>query len=599
MKRFIAVLLLAAAVLLTYAPALRNGFVWDDTALVLRDPLIRSWRLIPEGFNHFLFTDATASDFYRPLQRLVYTGAYASFAFRPAPYHLISILCHAAAAVALFFLAEALLSLFGIDLFRRRLIAVAAAMVWAIHPVHSAAVIYISGLADPLAALFGFLGLFLVVRSIETPAKQKLILLAGATLAFLLSALSKEYGLVFPLLALVLLVWRNRLADTVKLTAGIVIVATIYLSLRLPAEHIPPPVMHTPPPLLVRPIIISRAVAEYAGLAALPINLHMERDVESNPTGPSDASMSAAASRELQTLLGLVCIGLVVFWMIRAYRRNPAVFACLLLAISAYLPVSGLVTLNASVAEHWIYVPTAFLFLAGALQLTEFLRTKSKTIRFATAAILLLWVLFLGTRTFLRTFDWRNQRTFVERTIANGGDSARMLINLGSLEMNEGKLDDAAVHLHAALQKKPDQPLAVLNLAALAIKQNDFKLGRELLKKAADMPLVAAQAEEFRAVLEHKETGHIDFMRLRLASRTGASNWDIEKQYVKSLDAAGATNKAIAELQHRLQTEWYRADSWQVLAQLFAKSGQESAAKESLARAHAYDVHLPAADRNL
>ena len=56
-------LLTVAAV---YAPAALNGFVWDDTALVLRDPLIRSWRLIPEGFNHFLFVDATASDFYRP-----------------------------------------------------------------------------------------------------------------------------------------------------------------------------------------------------------------------------------------------------------------------------------------------------------------------------------------------------------------------------------------------------------------------------------------------------------------------------------------------------------------------------------------------------
>ena len=63
MKRSIAVLLILFAVVGTYAPAVRDGFVWDDTALILRDPLIRSWRLIPEGFNHFLFTDATASVF--------------------------------------------------------------------------------------------------------------------------------------------------------------------------------------------------------------------------------------------------------------------------------------------------------------------------------------------------------------------------------------------------------------------------------------------------------------------------------------------------------------------------------------------------------
>ncbi|MGI8436377.1 MAG: hypothetical protein ACR2NX_05670 [Chthoniobacterales bacterium] len=46
---------------------MRDGFVWGDTALVLRDPLIHSWRLIPESFQHFLFIDATASDFYRPV----------------------------------------------------------------------------------------------------------------------------------------------------------------------------------------------------------------------------------------------------------------------------------------------------------------------------------------------------------------------------------------------------------------------------------------------------------------------------------------------------------------------------------------------------
>jgi hypothetical protein len=35
-------------------------------------------------------------------------------------------------------------------------------------------------------------------------------------------------------------------------------------------------------------------------------------------------------------------------------------------------------------------------------------------------------------RTFLRTFDWRDQRTFsIPERMTDGGDSARMLINLG------------------------------------------------------------------------------------------------------------------------------------------------------------------------
>lgn len=589
--------MIGLAVTIAYAPAMRNGFVWDDTALILRDPLIRSWRLIPEGFNHFLFTDATASDFYRPVQRLVYTAEYAAFAFWPAPYHLTSVLCHAAAAVALFFLAEELLSIFSVEPNRRRWIATAAALVWVVHPVHSSAVVYISGRADPMAATFGFIGLFLLVRGTRTASTKSLLLLAGAAIALLLSALSKEAGLVFPVLAVAFLAIRKEWKEVLKASAVAVAVGVVYFSLRLPAEHIAPPTLRPPPPLLVRPIIVARGIAEYTGLMVLPLNLHMERDVESNPTGFGEASMRGLAQRELQTLLGIVIAGIMVYWMIRAYRRNPAVFTFLAMAAIAYLPVSGLMVLNASVAEHWIYLPTAFLFVAAALQLSEFLRNKSRGIRLAATTVLIVWFVFLGCRTFARTFDWKDQRTFLERTIAAGGDSARMLINLGSLELNEGKLEDAAIHLHAALQKKPDQPLAVINLATIALKQNDFKLAHELLKRATEMPLVEAQAHEYLAILDHKETGHIDFLRLRLASRTGTSNWGIEKRYVQALDGAGATPKAIDELQNCLRTEWYRAETWELLSELLAKVGKPDAAAEALAKAKAYDVHLAVKDR--
>ncbi|MBA2433051.1 MAG: hypothetical protein H0V56_13205 [Chthoniobacterales bacterium] len=80
-KKLLAFPILTVTVCGVYAPALHNGLVWDDTALVMRDPFIRSWRLIPEGFQHFLFADATASNFYRPLQRLSYTIDYAVFGF--------------------------------------------------------------------------------------------------------------------------------------------------------------------------------------------------------------------------------------------------------------------------------------------------------------------------------------------------------------------------------------------------------------------------------------------------------------------------------------------------------------------------------------
>src|SRR5205085_33587 len=86
-------------------------------------------------------------------------------------------------------------------------------------------------------------------------------------------------------------------------------VATSYLSLRLPAEHHSPPPIGTPAPASATPITMSRAVAEYAGLLILPLNLHMERDVRNSFGQDLYGNTSTAAARELQTLAGVIIAG--------------------------------------------------------------------------------------------------------------------------------------------------------------------------------------------------------------------------------------------------------------------------------------------------
>jgi tetratricopeptide (TPR) repeat protein len=425
-----------------------------------------------------------------------------------------------------------------------------------------------------------------------------LFLIAAATILFLLSALSKESGLIFPVLALALTALRKQWNQTWKIALVIAFVCASYFSLRLGAEHYPPPVLTPPAPPLVKPIVMSRAIAEYACLILLPLNLHMDRDVESHPSGLNEPSITASAWRELQTLLGIILAAAFAYWMFRARTRNFPVFVCLTLFVISYLPISDLVALNSTVAEHWLYLPGAFLFLAAILQILSLGRVQERAARsttaFAVSTALILWVVFLGARTFIRTFDWKDERTFFERTIAHGGDSARMLINLGALEMNEGKMEDSALHFHAALQKKPDQPFAMINLAAIALKQNDLKLARQLLERAVKMEAVEAQANEMLTVLEHKESGRANVMRMRLASRTGTPNWSIEKRYVLLLDQTGAHIVAIKELQDCLTKQWYRAESWQLLGELLNKANLRDLAALAFNRAHQYDVHLEA-----
>ncbi|MDQ2919381.1 MAG: tetratricopeptide repeat protein [Verrucomicrobiota bacterium] len=584
MKKILPLLFLGLATFGVYAPGIRNGFVWDDTALVLRDPFIRSWRLIPEGFQHFLFTDATASDFYRPLQRLSYTLDYAAFGFRPSAFHLTSVAIHFLAVVALFFFAMELLRGFALDERRATLTAFVAALVWAIHPALTSAVAYISGRADSLAALFGFAGLYVSLLAAGKAGYRGWLLNGLCALLLLLSALSKEAGLVFPILWVALLLLQRKTKAIFPAAVAIAFTIVIYGVLRVSAEHTAAP----PPqsiPLLVRPILIARAIAEYAGLIVFPLHLHMDRDVETHPFGFSSASMTVAAWRELQTIAGLLILAALIFWCLRAWKRDRVVAVFLILTAITYLPISGLILLNATIAEHWLYLPAAFFFVAIASMLTR---------HRLGLCLIASWSLFLGARTFIRCYDWKDQRTFLERTLADGGDSARMLINLGALESSENHLDEAKKDLAAALQKEPEQPLAIIDLAAVAVKQNDFTAAHELLERATKMPLVEAQAYELLAILESKENNRANVMRMRLASRTGAPNWSIEKRYIKLLDEVGGTDAAVAELKHCLETQWYRADSWKLLSELLAKSGHAQESVNALAQARRYDVRLAA-----
>jgi tetratricopeptide (TPR) repeat protein len=318
----------------------------------------------------------------------------------------------------------------------------------------------------------------------------------------------------------------------------------------------------------------------------------MERDVETYPNGFGRASMGAASMRELQTLLGVLLIAAVAFALWRA-RRRSAIFLPLLFAVVCYLPISGLLTLNATVAEHWLYLPSAFLFLAAAAALGSSGWIAAKNFRSRMAfTVLTIWLLFLPVRTFLRTFDWKDQRTFLTRTIADGGDSTRMLINLGGLELSEGHLDAARQVLGRALAKEPENPRALLNLAAVTIKQGDFRAARALLKRVTGAPELRARAEESLAVLENRESGTVDLVRLRLAARLGPDDWMIEKRYVKALADLNFPERAIAELQTCLAIAPYRAESWQMMHELLQRTGRPNEAAIALSMAEANDVHL-------
>ncbi|MGA3171925.1 MAG: hypothetical protein ABSE62_13040 [Chthoniobacteraceae bacterium] len=577
-QRVLFILLIAAAVFAVYGASLGNGYVWDDSALIQRDPFIRSWRLIPEGFRHFLFTDATASDFYRPIQRLTYTWDYAWEGFKPGIYHFTSILIHALAAVFLFLFVERLLNSYERP--RARLWAAGVAFIWAIHPLYTSAVCYISGRADPLAAMFGFCGLWLALGKKRGAS-------ALAAVMFFLSVCSKESGAMFPLICIVLLMLlRARREVILRWVFATALVVGAYLTLRLTAEHIAPPPPSHPVTWAARPIIALRAFAEYAGLFVAPVHLHMERDVLPFGQGDAATTLRMAREREFQTLLGAVLLGGLVVWMRWARRRDGAVFAGLVGFVIAYVPICGLFSLNASVAEHWMYVPGAFLLVAILLS-----GSWLPVSRGAGIVVLAVWAGFLGVRTWLRNPDWHDERTFLERTIADGGASGRMLINLGGLELSEGHTDAAINDLRGALALSPDQPFALISLGGAYLRTRQFALAREQFEKALDNPITAPDALQDIAVLEFQEsrTDRVDL--LQKAAEMAPENWDIQKRFIMHLVERGQNMEAMTTLRAIASDQWWRADTWRLLGDNWARLRQWDSAARAYRMAIEDDVH--------
>ncbi|PYL37707.1 MAG: hypothetical protein DMF34_09360 [Verrucomicrobia bacterium] len=212
-REWLRVLLLIVIGVIVRAPALQGERIWDDQYLSHDNPFIKSPLLILEAFRHYLFLDSFSAH-YRPVQNISFIVDYFFWNTDSYGFHLTNVLLHAGSGVLLYFLLRQLFA----SLFLRRvsvavrdrahrrlpwlsMAAFSVAMIWVVHPVHSAAVDYISGRADSLAFLFASAGWLLFLRAQRTPSGSCRILRGSlyflAAVSGLLALLSREIACVW------------------------------------------------------------------------------------------------------------------------------------------------------------------------------------------------------------------------------------------------------------------------------------------------------------------------------------------------------------------------------------------------------------------
>lgn len=133
-----------------------------------------------------LFVPGGGGAYYRPLLYLTFIFDNYVWGLQASFMHLENILLHALNAVLVFLISSRLFSCCKIN---AQLSALLAALLFALHPVNTEAVNWISGRTDVMAGTFLLLSLFLQVRCLSVPSKT-LTICAGTS--FFLGCLCKD-----------------------------------------------------------------------------------------------------------------------------------------------------------------------------------------------------------------------------------------------------------------------------------------------------------------------------------------------------------------------------------------------------------------------
>ncbi|QKX15658.1 hypothetical protein [Microbulbifer sp. YPW1] len=186
-KTVIAASILAIITLLVWLPVTGFGFVWDDNQFLKSELYFHNFDLFLQALQSPFFV---SQNYYRPLP-LIVLYLVGDDAVSASPYHWLLLCIHLANTLLLFSL---LLILLKNSSFRVP-VALIAALFFAVNPVTTEVVAWISGIFDGLFATFAIL-LFLVdFRARSTSVRLVLIFFL-----YLCAALTKEMAAAFVLI---------------------------------------------------------------------------------------------------------------------------------------------------------------------------------------------------------------------------------------------------------------------------------------------------------------------------------------------------------------------------------------------------------------
>jgi tetratricopeptide (TPR) repeat protein len=486
---------LAFLVISVYWPAAWFDFIeLDDNLYLLENPNIKMG-LSPAGIKWAFTTFHTTN--WHPLTWILLLAEFSLSGLNPAGFHIVGVLLH--------IINTALLFLVMVRITGGKWKAMAAAALFAVHPMNIESAAWIAEQKNLLSTLFWFLTILAYLRYAKKPGPSIYLATLGL---FALGLMAKPMLVSLPFILLLFDYWplgrlypvhfvegaeANKKTGIKKLLIEKIpffSLAFFSVLLTLYAAHAGGAMKSLETfPLYGR---MANALVSYSAYVAMllwPFDLSIFYPHSSvKPLGDIAAAFFALSATS----------GLVV-WKGSKYRYLTVGWLWYLVTL---LPVIGLVQVGfQEIANRYMYVPSIGIFLIFAMGLPDIAKRFSKMKPFLPALMALPVVLFTVSSAF-ELPHWQNTETAFTRALEVTKDNHVALLGLGNLYQKKGDIKAAETHFRAALRVKPDYAEAHNNLAVLLMRSNRGKEAEFHLREAIrHLPRAARSHNNLGALL--------------------------------------------------------------------------------------------------
>ena len=476
--------LIVALSVLIYIRALFSGFVFDDFYLILDNRWLTSLAFIPEilssptwAFHEGTFSGGS-SNYYRPVMHLVSLFGYQLFGFSPPGFHAVSIGFHAISAVFVYLIASSLFSSQkGPDESGAegapRSFPLFAGLFFAAHPVNVEPVVWISSISEISLGLFFFISIYCFILKRE---KNSLAWEAVSVAAYFAAMLSKETGIVLPLVLFLFDRPMGNLRELIRRYLPFAVAASLYLVIRAvvigggQTSHAAQEGAY--------PATILSLTAQYITKLIYPAGLKIYYLFE-----PVGSVLSLGAFEVVSLIIAAACVIIALLQRGKAGRALPAGLALLLVPLLP--PILGFRYIHGErlISERYLYIPSAGFAIILSYALWRLLYLRASFLKAAIIVSILITIAYSAI-TVKRSVLWRDELTYWSETVRSAPGSALTHANLAVALTEAGSFDEALREYALAKEIRPAWDELYVNMAGLYYNMKDNAGALDALKTA-------------------------------------------------------------------------------------------------------------------